>query len=492
MKRIFNHITGSAVVLMLAFSACMKDDAPTGTDENASVQLTLKLPGTGSGTYTRSITPTPGEENQIDAIDVLAFVDYGSGYVYDYTATNINKTTTPGSNDITVTATVKAMSQPQKFAILANSSVELAAAGIIRGMSLATVDSKIVSTTGGGEWPAKINGSSTFTPFPMYAITDPNTVSATSNTPIGPYNMLRMVARIDVALKASISNFALEEACLFNYKTAGYVSYGNSPTSATPNFHVTAPAVPTSGNHSGNPIKAPVNMYAADTNGEIKCSIYPFESEAITTDAEKITKTALVIGGYYNGASSLSYYRIDLKDDADLTSGYISSGILRNHLYKVEVQSVNSNGYPSPEDAYVGSSQLTAKIATWDLADQSILINGQFYLKVEPDGDGVFHKSVLGDTKTTILAQTNYNITSQGFAAGIYINDEIIYTPPVGLSNRWLQLTNVTGSNGSLDRKFILEIDRTKVPSTTQPHVATVWVKAGNLSKAINIKYIND
>lgn len=493
MKKRVNHTILIAVALLvLTVSSCINETTITtgGGDGDATVQLILKMPGGGGGMATRSITASPDEENRIDVVDVLAFIRSGSDWVYDYAATNVSIGVTGGggANDMTVTAGVKAMSRMQRFVVFANSSAELAAAAPIRGEKMEDIERRIVCSTGGGEWPAKINGGSTFVPFPIYALSDAQTVDNGANNSIGTYPMIRMVARIDVTLATAINNFELKEACLFNYKTAGYISYFQSGFSTD---RVTIPAVPAAGDHTGAPILTPTVHYAADNGsdarGEIKCSIYTFESDAITALADKTKKTALVIGGYYGGSSTMSYYRIDLKTATDLSSD-VSGGILRNHLYKVEVQSVASEGYLTDEDAYMGDSRLKVEVTPWNLAKQNIIVDGQFYLNIEPDGDGVFHK-LIPDSILTVKAETNYNITSQGFPAGIWIDaSQIEYTPAVTPGSEWITHTDNLGANGSTTREFSLTINKTLAPSGGK---AKVPVKAGNLTQILDVTLVS-
>lgn len=466
-----------AVFVALAFTACVKDPTGITPSEGMTVNIRLTLPHIDNGAAeTRAITPTPGEENKIETIDILSFTEKDGYWVYDYTAKDVRKILS--GNDMTVTATVRAMTQQQQFVIIVNGSALLASAVPIRYEKMTDIEDRIVCSAGRGEWPAKNNGSATFVAIPMYAKTTPQVVNET-NTPIGNYPLIRMVARIDVTLKSSITNFILEEACLFNYKTAGYVAYHKSGFSGD---KVSTAAVPASGDHSGDPIKEPTVYYASDkTNnarGEIKYSIYTFESPKITTDADRIKGTALVIGGYYAGETlNKSYYRIDLKTTDDLSTA-ISSGILRNHSYHVEVQAVKGTGSNSAKDAYLGGVELTAKITKWNDANQKTILDGQYRLTSSVQK----HHFTTYEYTVPVDLETDYNRADQGFLPGIVIDEsEITYSAGSG----WITVTDdgATGDGDTFRRVNITAEGN----GTGSIRSARVPVKARNMTYYITI-----
>ena len=472
MKRVLRYIAFLAATV-LALSSCVVENEPGSGEGDASVSLVLKLPYT-----TRAISPEPGDESQISTVDVLAFTQVNGEWVYDYQLKNITKKVE--GNDMTITGTARSKESAQVFVILVNASSQLADANPVRNEKMSVIENRIVASAGGaGEWPARINGTGTFTPFPMYGRTDARVVGPAANT-IGdptPYPIIRMVARIDVTLKSDIDNFVLEEACLFNYKTAGYVSYGNSDFNTTAKA-ATTPAVPASGDHTGDPVKEPTVYYssdkAVDSRGVIQYSIYTFESPAIITEAGKTTGTALVIGGYYgNQTTKKTYYRIDLKTTDDASSR-ISSGILRNHSYAVEIQSVGAEGDDRAIDAYLGGARLTAEVVAWNDTSQNVIGDKQYSLTVSED-DFIF--SHTGDN-ATLTAKTDYNRTDEGFPAGIqFKQSEVTY----GSDSGWITIGGATGSLMST-----ISLSATANTGNTA-RTAKIYVRAGNFTKVINV-----
>lgn len=456
----------AAAAFFMLLAGCVKDYSSGGNAGEAIVTLNLGLPRGADATRSIAAEPDATGENRIDEVAVLALVEKNGQWVYDYTADIVSKTQT--GKDVTVKARVTGTSTPQQFVVLANAAAELAAAAPIRYEKIADIEERLVCSTGGGQWPANNNGDGAFTPFPMFARTEAQVI--TEDKTIASYQLLRMVARIDVTLKGTIDNFTLTEAYLFNYKTAGYVSYGDRLSGTA----VTSAAVPASGDHTGDPILEPTVMYAADSD-KILSSIYTFESPAITSESEKITKTALVVGGYYDGSTTKSYYRIDLKTTDDASSN-ISSGILRNHSYNVEIQTVSGEGYEYPKEAYLGASRLSAVVVPWNDAVQKTVFDGQYFLKVDED---VF---VVPGSETTAacIAETDYDTTTQGFPKGLQVEAaEIEYTSG---DDGWLTLSG--GANGDLTRTVQITA---ATNLTDEDRTATVYVHAGNMTKTLYI-----
>ena len=357
-------------------------DGPASNEE-LPIEFTVNIPSVTPGT--RSMTTL--DENTIVSVDVLAFYNDGSGnYRYGYTAPSVNRSIV--GDQLTETVTVKNYTAQQQFVILVNATNELTSAGIILNEVLPNAMRKIVCATGNGEWPARNNGSSDFKAIPMYAKSATMVVVEGMPSPIGPFPLIRMLARIDIRLKdPDVNNFKLTKAMLFNYKTAGYVAYDFSSYTPIPQPAATQAAVPLTGNHSGDPILSPTVFYAASTasdpRGEIIQSIYTYESPAFTI-ADRLKGTAIVVGGLYNGSLDTTYYRINLKTTDDTDPTHASSHILRNHLYDVVIQSVGGPGAETPIDAYKGITNLVVEILLWNSAGINVDFP-QYHLTVSKD-----------------------------------------------------------------------------------------------------------
>ena len=383
--QILRLLTISAVALMI--TSCFKERSSIAVlpayNNEQPIELTFSIP---SNAASRAMSET--DENEIGIINVLAFFKSGSDYRFGYYAKEKSRNIgsialpTPG-RQLKLTVEARGYALEQCFVVLANASDELAQAlsSLPVGQTLENVMAKIVSTKGAGEW---IDENGNFAPIPMYAKT--NSYLITADMDIGKiphsYPLIRMLARVDIRLKEGIDNFELEEAMLYNHKTAGFVSYEFSDfkldiggTLVTPDgtneatekgSRVTKAAVPPdsyNSNYDGDPIVPGTVTYLAD-NGEFISTIYAFESPAYTEE-DRLTGTAIIIGGKYNGSDDITYYRINLKLDDD-TSDNASSHILRNHLYNVVIKSVSSPGYETEEDAYMGGSEIEIYVGLQD------------------------------------------------------------------------------------------------------------------------------
>lgn len=81
-------------------------------------------------------------------------------------------------------------------------------------------------------------------------------------------------------------------------------------------------------------------------------------------DARHANRLAIIVGGYYNNSSQLSYYRVDFTND---NSG-VKMDILRNHIYQFSVTKVTDEGYPTAELAYKSVPKdisFTANLVAW-------------------------------------------------------------------------------------------------------------------------------
>jgi hypothetical protein len=250
---------------------------------------------------------------------------------------------------------------------------------------------------------------------------------------------------------------------LFNHKSAGYVAYDFSSFNAVTSA-ATMAAVPAAGNHAGTPVLQPTVTYLAansgtgvDPRGEIIRSIYTYESSAYG-EADKFKGTAVVIGGKYNGSSTTTYYRINLKTTDDGSTN-ISSHILRNHRYDVEIQSVDGVGEDTPFEAYMGSTTLVARILPWNEAGIKDVEFEQYTITVNSDS---FNFPAAGGTQI-LTVTTNY-------PTGWTI---VSYSLPVGIT---------AARDGVTDNVII-----TAGANTGNQRSGVFGIKAGNMTKTITV-----
>lgn len=113
-----------------------------------------------------------------------------------------------------------------------------------------------------------------------------------------------------------------------------------------------------------------------------------------------------------------------------------------------------------------------AKIDNWIDNSVEVIQDGQWWMTVDKD-ELTFDP--LGDTGS-IIAETNYNINSQGYSAGLSAS-----VPP---EYNWLSIAGASGSDGDLARTFTIKADPV---SGTAIRTGEVHITAGNFSKVIKI-----
>lgn len=116
--------------------------------------------------------------------------------------------------------------------------------------------------------------------------------------------------------------------------------------------------------------------------------------------------------------------------------------------------------------------KLVAKLDNWIDNPVKVIQDGQWWMTVDKD-ELTFDP--IGDTGS-IIAETNYNINSQGYSAGLSAS-----VPP---EYNWLSIAGASGSDGDLARTFTIKADPV---SGTAIRTGEVHITAGNFSKVIKI-----
>lgn len=191
-------------------------------------------------------------------------------------------------------------------------------------------------------------------------------------------NLLRAIARVDVGVgtynetsgvwnKGGV-NFDLTEVYVFKpqnrysllpvigslvYEAGGIPSVTASSPAGTwgsTNFSYTGTAI-TSNTYCKAEIYIPEVAFSGGT-------VY---------DGNHESRTALVIGGRYNGRTC--YYRIDFTTVSGNIEGTPLRDVLRNHIYRYSITNVSLPGYTTPEAAYSGKPVelgFTTSITDWE------------------------------------------------------------------------------------------------------------------------------
>lgn len=462
--------------LLLFAVSCDKDlnDTPAFSEnegEETEIEFSVKVPATdyalqnpGKSAQMRSISPE--DENLIDTLYLLSFVEQSGTSLYRYSATAVfdSKSGTDGEYQKFRAKVRIYKGVQQNFVLIAN------AGNIVRDL---VSQNNLVATGGkkselleqlnyavgaGQTWNAV--SSSNFKTLPMWGETT-EIITASTTTPIQTLNvnLLRMVARIDVQLKlgATSKPFKITSVRLYNANTSGRI-VPNGANLAADKKSVTAPTLPDAVTKNANPLI----YYTGSPADSLKRTIYTFETAAPAV-TEILEATGLVIGGFYdNNTADTTYYRADFVQNDEFID------ILRNHIYLVNIVAVNGNGYDDPDIAWRSKPvNLELDVIAWDDdGGYNIAWDSQFWLSASRNHIDFYRYAEC---------QEMYVYTD-------YITGWELETP----LPEWIE--SVTPATGR-----VLENEKVTVcvkdnPSTTESRIDTIWFSAGRLRCPVVIR----
>ncbi|MDR1883553.1 MAG: FimB/Mfa2 family fimbrial subunit [Prevotella sp.] len=478
MKRI-NNITACALLLaaiILSGISCRDEVCETVSEPGEKeVTFSLALPA--------DLKAAPGstylsedEEKAIknNVVTVLAFVKDGSVFKYKYKREVASASITQEAGSASASFHVNLMTynkSEQRLVILANYTPPAIADGTSFENAL---ESMTVSESSADE---KWVGNA----LPMAAVID-KTFDISTETDAISINMIRMLARIDIKLKTSspeVTNFTLVDARIYNRKTKGYVSYNYGAASWDNTNSKAVNAWVPDGAGTTNPTleTTEATRYLASSN-VIERSIYTFEAAGVS---DKKIATTIIVGGKYNGASDVTYYRVDIPQYiSDVAQPDTYGDILRNHCYTIEIQSVSKAGAATPKAAFDGVVNVTATVTGWDLTKYP--------------ADVVIDNNQLKISKT----QLRYDgVAKTGRTVKIIVPNGVTWTAtPAVVSGSGSAPTLTAVSDGSInssvasstgtgsEQTLTFSLSGLSTGSNTK---STITVKAGNITKTINV-----
>ncbi len=334
--------------LPLTFISCNKDlhiDPGISQDSVISYKLKLLVPG-NVVTYAMDDV----NESFTSSIDVFAFevIEGQERFAYHVSGFDLSR----NADEVSFKAKVQRGVQPFRFVVLANARKEVDALGNIgKGALKANLLARIVSTVAIGEaWNA--TSTTDFKPIPMWGESELMSVTPSTTEISGEVSLLRALARIDVQLASNaLENFILTSVSLYNSKTSGTVASLALPSPLVNNSILTY-NLPEGGGVS------------------LTAKIYTFEAGAEPIGS--VDATALVIGGKYNGTSTITYYRLDF-----LNNGGTPLALLRNNKYIATITEVSGPGSVDEETAW-----------------KSVLVR-----KREPSSKMMLHSTIIPNAK---------------------------------------------------------------------------------------------
>ena len=334
-------------------------------DNEALVHLTVNLPSSSvPRNTTRAINQTDNIENRIEEITILVFEEENGQYIYRYMATGkrIQATNNTTQFQAKLTGTTK--------------SIKLMLAG-----NYGDAFADYTPSPGNSEDEVKANMGTTFTGIlenlPMYGeITIKEGLHANEDNNFN-VKMLRSVARIDIekSLNAISRPFVIESVRVYRPNDKLQIAPQEALDEVNP--IVTKPSIFTHAQKSTTPI----NVEIKEDDPTSITGIYVSEANSASDPEAQLTEaTCIVVGGYYDGQTKPTYYRIDFNP------GYAEhpfGQILRNHKYIFRIKQVNGSGWSEPDLAATHKAMgITAEIDAWEDVTTSMFFEGDNYFGV--------------------------------------------------------------------------------------------------------------
>lgn len=269
--------------------------------------------------------------------------------------------------------------------------------------------------------PDKWNaGDGNSTPFPMWGENE-NPVEITENVQLDAINMYRALARVDVGLNfESVDNvlsenalgldaFKIKEIKVYRTYTGGFVA----PLDASQIY--TQPSIPSGAVRRAD--NAPLEFEVAETGGADKFvrEIYLPEAGLPASPASG-NMHCIVVGGYYKGSNSITYYRLNFAETGD--NGDVTHyPILRNHRYTFNIQQITGPGYATATEALNSegfAGNMSYDLIVWDENIHEVQVMGKYYLGLDNRNVRLSaNKDTIGAPNTlTINYQTNYPLSA--------------------------------------------------------------------------------
>ncbi|PXV58389.1 uncharacterized protein (TIGR02145 family) [Dysgonomonas alginatilytica] len=377
----------SLFIIVILFYNCSDDNIPNKENGNTH-ESDFRF-----GVITTDATPPKVQlrsgqtalESIISQIQILVFEN--DAYQYRVAGSKISN---GSNNNASFEARLLSSDQPTTIYIIANANAELEANEPQVGETMANVKAgltKAISTN--------VTGTN-LTMWGSYLF--PTGISSTTENNINNIRMLRSVARVDV-IASTIPNFQMVSIQAFRVSDNMQIIPDN-PTN-TPS--VTDPSIPIGTVQSINttPINTPPTLSVAQL---YLPEVTTPASGDLVNDA-----TCIVIGGYYAGSSTITYYRLDFNPNIE---GHPFGQILRNHRYEFNITYVFRSGYPTAQEAANNiSSSMEARVVLWSDYIKHMVFDINNYLGVSEsyvtlEGEANSSYDILVDTDLS-----NYTLT---------------------------------------------------------------------------------
>ena len=471
MRKLINMLLIIAVSVLAA--SCMKDKSWPNcpNNEEGGVRVNFRYGSNPLSSATRALTYA--QENEIEDINVLVF-DKNDELVDILEGKNVVVTT--GSLDPRYSAegTFSVIIKPSASATDTYNLVVLANAETALMTAYGSLDVDDVTDKDYDDVIAAlfVNVNSKLYPsggvIPMWG--ESGQIEIKTGTTIDPLELTRAIARIDVGV-GQAAYIVTDNVWEWDGKDGSgdiipfslgsvYVIKPNNRFAIIPDVDELSAGNPTilagtSAISMANSIKNfkydddNIAGVTSDRGGYLTQNIYIPETDIKMSaagapgDANHSNRMAIVVGGYYDGGTTETFYRLDFVKDNDLMN------VLRNHLYRFDITSVYGDGYSTVEEAYNANTfNMDFEILDWDVNDMgNIIFDRTYYVSLKNS------RNENLDNRTAVVYR---NATS---------TDWIVFDTNIPLETFTLALNN-GGSFPTPGDPTVIENDRFRVEIT--------------------------
>ncbi|MGJ1388714.1 FimB/Mfa2 family fimbrial subunit [Sphingobacterium spiritivorum] len=468
MERIRLPILLIMCIYTVTLISCIKektiiDDTPPETGNTTEVTFAVSMPGLSQNISTYAISDN--EENKVSTIDILVF-EMSAGtekYAYRVAGRNIRPLT---ANSIQFQATMQThATKKYRLVAIANARTTVNAASYTVGALKSDILKNLVINKP-GVW--NTTSSADYSPLPMSGESLPDQ-SINGSTGTIALNMIRSQARVDVIVEPTlITRFRMASISVYNSSSNARITPSATTTGSNGPI-VTAPSLPASPQINSSPlvyIQDPVNPPNTVNSRQ---QIYLFEKNAAAS-AGASGAISLIIGGYYDGSSTETYYKLEFLS-AENTPKPIN--LLRNHHYIFNIMDISGEGYPTKEAALAARpSNMQTNILTLDGANQKITyFDEQYYLSMN-SSSARFSSNIAAAVNINIQTNANtWTFTSNGswFTA----------------TKETVKIPNGFGGYSEIHDMLVI---RTPINNTGLARQGSVTVRAGKIKVDIDVK----
>ena len=422
MKNIF-HIKKHKQILFLfvgisiLFSSCIREDIIS--DDNYSrdgyMKIYLNTPDLRTPYYGQRAMGTHAERTiDQNLLNILVFKCSDDTETFYYQAPISGSIIYEDGNKAVVTVKLaKSALDNDLYRIVIVANHDISEINIIKDVTTKTEILEQLTYSVSGKWNAD---SDNYSLFPMWGETIPMLIFENTYSPT--INLYRALARIDVGLNFGISdgklteqafgigNFQLKEINVYRTYNKGHVAPLNG------NF-TTTPSIPFDATRNGATYSLNYTIQNATGADSFVREIYVPEAD-LPNSPTNDNVHCIVVGGYYNNSSVVSYYRLDFATETNDARTYLP--ILRNHRYAFNIIQVRGTGATSAQKAletYGTIDNIDYDLIVWDETIHEMEIRGKYYFGLD-NRDLLFEaQSTINDTSNffTIKYQTNYPLS---------------------------------------------------------------------------------